>query len=259
MNSSSNSSNRFFNKLNDKCKDKAILSYKCLFNFYLKQLNKYIIYILFLCFFIFSLNKTVILFKSENTPLWNFFNEKMIKPSKEVYYLLPLLLGIKSYFIPLLSNNDEINLLDYLYLPFQEIIFFIITSFIIFLGYRNNFKMDRLFKAIGILIFIFRNIYYWIYHLDNKDYFNFHEFGKFFNSMMYNYNFYIIGIFFGMINYILQKGYAERDTELDEKIYLFTTTKILKSIKRKKRKTLNIISIINMLIIIILSFFQQKF
>ena len=107
---------------------------------------------------------------------------------------------------------------------------------IICYGLRNNFKMDRLFKAIGILIFIFRNIYYWIYNLDNKDYFNFHEFGKFFNSMMYNYNFYIIGIFFGMINYILQKGYAERDVELEEKIYLFSTTKVLKSIKRKKRR-----------------------
>ena len=257
MNSSSNSSNKFFNKLNDKDKDKVILPFKSLFNFYLKQLNKYIIYILFLCFFIFSFNKTVILFRAQNTPLWNFFNEKMIKSSKKVYYLLPLLLGIKSYFIPFLSNNDEINLLDYFYLPFQEIIFFIITTFIIFLGYRNNFRIDRLFKAIGILIFIFRNVYYWIYHLDNKDYFNFHEFGKFFNSMLYNYNFYIIGIFFGMINYILQKGYAERDVELEEKIYLFSTTKVLKSIKRKKRRTLNIISIVNLLIIIILSFFQQ--
>ena len=75
--------------------------------------------------------------------------------------------------------------------------------------------------------------------------------------MMYNYNFYIIGIFFGMINYILQKGYAERDTEFDEKIYLFTTTKILKSIKNEKKKNLKYNFIINMLIIIILSFFQQ--
>ena len=75
--------------------------------------------------------------------------------------------------------------------------------------------------------------------------------------MMYNYNFYIIGIFFGMINYILQKGYAERYTELDEKIYLFTTTKILKSIKNEKKKNLKYNFIINMLIIIILSFFQQ--
>ena len=108
-----------------------------------------------------------------------FFNDKMIKSSKEVYYLLTFLLGIKSYFIPLLSNNDEINLLDYLYLPFQEIIFFIITTFIIFLGYQNNYKMDILFKAIGILIFTFRNIYYWIYHLDNKDYFNFYELENF--------------------------------------------------------------------------------
>ena len=75
--------------------------------------------------------------------------------------------------------------------------------------------------------------------------------------MMYNYNFYIIWIFFGMINYILQKGYAERYTELDEKIYLFTTTKILKSIKNEKKKNLKYNFIIDMLIIIILSFFQQ--
>ena len=68
-NSSNNKSTSFFNKLN-KNREKPILSYKYLFSFYLRQLNKYIIYILFLCFFIFSFNKSVIFFRYETTPLW---------------------------------------------------------------------------------------------------------------------------------------------------------------------------------------------
>ena len=255
-NSSGTRSNSSFNKLN-KNKEKPILSYKYLFNFYLKQLNKYIIYILFLFFFIFSFNKSVTLLRYEKTPLWEFFNEKIIKTSKKVYYLIPILLGYKSHIIPLLLNNEEINLLDYFYLPCQEIIFFLITSFIIFVGYRNNYKIDRFFKVLGIFIFIYRIIFYVMKHLDNKDYFNYHEFGKFFNSMLYNYNFHIIGIIFGMINYVLQKGYAERDSELLEKIYLFSSAKLLKTFKRAKRKTLNIIVIISLIVIILISFFQQ--
>ena len=256
MNSSSASSNKFYNKFFNKNKEKPILSYKYLFSFYLKQMNKYIIYILFLCFFIFSINNAVLLFRGE-TPLWEFFNEKMITSSKKVYYILPLLFGFKSHIIPLLSNNKDINILDYFYLPFQELFYFMISSLIIFIGYRNNFKIDRFFKIIGILIFIYRIFYYSLNHLDNKDYFNFNEYGKFFNSILYNYNFYICGIIFGMINYVLQKGYAERDLELQEKIYLFSSTKFLRKIKKSKKKTLNIISIICLLMIIIISFFQQ--
>ena len=255
MNNSSTSSSKFFNKMKDKNK-LPILSYKYLFKFYLRQMNKYIIYILFLCFFLFSFNNIVILLRSE-TPLWNFFNENIITPSKEIYYLLPLLLGFKSHLIPGLSNNDKINLLDYFYLPFQEIIFFLITSLIIFIGYRNNYKIDRFLKLIGILIFIYRIVFYCLNNLDDKDYFSFNAYGKFYNSMLYNYNFYIIGIHFGMINYTLHKGYIERDLEMNEKNYLLSTIKFLKTIQTNKRKKLSIISIISIIIIILISFFQQ--
>lgn len=255
MNSSS-SSNRFFNKLN-KNKEKPILSYKYLFEFYLKQLNKYIIYILFLCFFIISFNKTVTLIRREPTPLWEYFNEKMLEPTKKYYYLLPLLIGFKSHLIPVISNNEEINLLDYFYLPFQEIFYFIITSFIIFVGYRNNYKIDRFFKVTGVIIFIYRIFYYVRNHLDNKDYFNFNEYGKFYNSVLYNYNFHIIGILFGMVNYVLLKGYSKGDLEF-EKIYLFSSSKFLGFIKKKKKRTVNCVIIVCFLLIIILiSFFQQ--
>ena len=181
----------------------------------------------------------------------------MIKASKKIYYLLPLLFGFKSHIFPLIANKEEINLLDYFYLPFQEIIYFLITSFIIFVGYRNNYKIDRFFKVIGILIFIYRIFFYVMRHLDNKDYFNFHDYGKFYNSMLYNYSFHIAGIIFGMITYVLQKGYAERDSEILDKIYLLSSAKLIKTIKKQKRKTLNILVIISLIIIILISFFQQ--
>ena len=253
---SSSSSNRFFNKLK-KNKEKPILSYKYLFEFYWKQMNKYMIYILFLCFFIFSFNKTVSLIRIDHTPLWEYFNEKMLESSKKYYYLLPLLIGFKSHLIPVISNNEEINLLDYFYLPFQEIFYFLITSFIIFIGYRNNYKIDRFFKVIGVIIFIYRIFYYSRNHLDNKDYFNYNEYGKFYNSILYNYNFHIIGIIFGMINYVLLKGYSKGDL-IYEKIYLLSAFKFLGFIKRKRRKSVNCFIIICFLIIIIpITFFQQ--
>ena len=257
MNSSSNSSSRFYTKFLSKNKEKPILPFKHVLKFYVKQLNKYIIYILFLCFIFFSFNRIVILLRDQ-TPSWDFFIKYMIETVKKKYYLFPLLLiGFKSHLIPVISNNDTINILDYFYLPFQEILFFLITSLIIFIGYRNNYNIDRFFKIIGILIFAYRIIYYCLSKLDNKDYFSFNRYGKFYNSMLYNYNFYIIGISFGMINYVLHRGFDERDINLKDKIFLFSTTKFLKYIRSKKKKVLNVISIISVIIIILFSFFQQ--
>ena len=41
---------------------------------------------------------------------------------------------------------------------------------------------------------------------------------------------------FGMINYTLHKGYIERDLEMNEKNYLLSTIKFLKTIQTNKRK-----------------------
>ena len=257
MNSSSNSSSRFYTKFQNKNRGKPILPFKHVLKFYVKQMNKYIIYILFLCFVFFSFNNVVILIRDQ-TPLWNFFNKQIIETVKKKYYLFPLLLiGFKSHLIPGISNNDTIDILDYFYLPFQEIFFFFLTSLIIFFGYRSNFNISLFLKIIGIIIFIYRIFFYCFSQLDNKDYFSFNRYGKFYNSVLYNFNFYIIGILFGMINYVLHRGFDERDINLKDKIYLFSTTKFLKNIRNKKKKTLNFISIICIILIILFSFFQQ--
>ena len=262
-NSNSNS-NSFYRKLK-KSGEKVIISknkkipYKYIFIFYVKQIHKYIIYILFFSFLFFSLNKIILLSEDENhiPVVWNFFNEKIINSAKKLQYLLPLLIGYKSYLIPGISNNDNENILDYCYLVFQEIIYFLFTTLIIFIGYKHNLRIDRFLKFIFILSFIFRIAFYVIYQLDDKDYFGYQKYGKFYTSIIYDYSFYIIGIHFGMINYIIQKGYSFRECSRQNKIYLINCLRMLKITKRKSKKYLLIISIISGFLLIISCFFQQ--
>ena len=204
------------------------------------QFHKYIIFILFFCFILFSLNRIMLLIENPMT-IWNFFNEKMINSVKKTkFLLLPFLIGYKSYLIPSISPKDE-NILDYFYLVFQEIIYFLFTSLIIFIGYKRNLRIDRYFKFIFIILFIARIIFYCQNNLDNKDYFGYQEYGKFYTSIIYDYTFYIIGIHFGMINYVIQKGYSFRECNRQNKLYLIHSLRVLKTTKRKSKKYLYII------------------
>ena len=63
MNSSSNSSSRFYTKFQNKNRGKPILPFKHVLKFYVKQMNKYIIYILNKYFVIFSFNNVRILIR----------------------------------------------------------------------------------------------------------------------------------------------------------------------------------------------------
>ena len=234
-----------------------ILNYKkYLFYFFGRQLHKYILYLLFLCFFIFSLNLLVITYGTYG-PMWIFFNESLIKSAKNAKYFIPLLIGYKSYFIPGLSPKKD-NILHYFYLVFQEIIYFIITSIIIFIGYKKNLRIDIFFEILFIILLAFRIFYYNLtLGLDDKDYFGYNEYGQFYTSFLYNYSFYIIGIHYGMINYVIQKGYSLNDCLKNNKEYLKSSLRILNASKKNNKKYLTIIIIIGSIVLFFNSFIQQ--
>ena len=261
-NSNSNT-NSFYKKLKKSGQKELInknnlISFKYVLSFYGMQLHKYIMYILFFLFYFFSLNKIILLSeeKSHIPVVWNFFNERMINSAKKLQLLLPLLIGYKSYLIPGISNDNE-NILDYCYLVFQEIIYFLLTTLVLFIGYKRNLRIDRFFKLIFILLLIFRVVYYCILNFDDKDYFGYQNYSKFYTSILYDYTFYIIGIHFGMINYIIQKGYSFNECSKQNKIYLIHSLRLLKTIKRKNRIYLYIISLISGFILLVNCFIQQ--
>ena len=252
-------SNSFYKKLKKEGKEMInknhLLSFKYLLIFFVKQLHKYLVYILFICFFLFSLNGLVLKFQFPG-PIWNFYHEAMVSSVIKVKYIMPLLIGYKTYLFKGILYENE-NILDYLYLVFQEIFYFSFTTIIIFIGYKFNLRMDRFFKIIFILLIIFRIVFYIIKKLDDKDYFGYKEFGKFYTSLLYNYTFYIIGIHYGMINYVIQKGYTFRECDQQNKIYLINALHSFKSLKRKTKYYLCMLSIIFFCILLFNSFLQQ--
>ena len=253
---SSNSSFQKFNKKETDKFDNNLMPYKLILKFIILQLHKYILYILFIFFILYSLDWVVFSFGTSG-PMWEFFYNSLISAAQNLKYLIPLFIGYKSYIIPGLSPEKE-NILHYFYLVFQEIIYFLITTTIIFIGYKKNLRIDRFFKFIFIILIVFRVIYYFVYvGLDSKDYFGYNKYGQFYNSMIYDYSFYIIGIHYGMINYVIQKGYEIKDCVKQKKSFLISSMNWLGPFKKKNKKVLMIISIICSIIIIINIFIQQ--
>ena len=258
--SNNSNTNSFYNTLKksgsrEVVNKNVLVSFRYVLYFYGMQFHKYLIYILFLSFIFFSFNR-IFLSNDNPLPVWNFFNEKMINSTKKVKYLLPLLIGCKTHLIPWITNKKE-NILDYFYLVFQEIIYFLFTTIIIYIGYKRNLRIDRFFIIIFIILFAFRIGYYTQKKLDDKNYFGYHDYGKFYTSILYDYIFYIIGIHYGMINYIIQKGYSFRECSRQNKLYLLHSLRVFRAIKRKKKQYLYIISIISGFILIIYFFIQQ--
>jgi hypothetical protein len=229
---------------------------KYYFNFIEMQLHKYVLYILFIFFVLYSLDWVIVTFQSTG-PMWHFFNQSLLNSAKKAKYLIPLLVGYKSYFISGITPENE-NILHYFNLVYQEILYFLFTTTVIFVGYKNNFRIDIFFEIVFIALIILRILYYFLFKgLDDKDYFGYHEWGQFYTSILYNYSFYIIGIHYGMINYLIQKDYSKNDCIKKNKSYLVSSLKFLKATKKEEKKYLYIISITSIIFIVLNSFIQQ--
>ena len=236
--------------------ENRILSNKYIFIFYGLQFHKYILYILILFFVIYSLDWIVLIFHEPGV-MWKFFIQSVINPAKDSKYLIPSLIGYRSYFIPYIAPENG-NILNYFFLVFQEIFYFLITTIIIFIGYKKNLRIDIFFKIIFFILIVFRIIYYFISDkLNDKDYLGFSGYGQFYTSLIYDYSFYIIGIHYGMINYIIQKGYTQKDIINQNKKYLSSSLIMLNAPKKLNKKFVYIIVFVSCLFLLLNTFIQQ--
>lgn len=202
---------------------KQLTKKKFLFIFLFLQLHKYCIYVLVIFFIHFSLYY-IPLFYKELGPMWLYF-QKVILGKTTIREILYSLFLIHGYFIP--SNPD--SFLAPFWLLMNEMIFFIITSIYLFIGYKYHLRIDRfiwftcLLIIVGKISFTLCNYY----TLLPSYYFSYQEYGKFSTSPLYNYIYYLIGVYFSMLNYTLQKGINYDEAERQEKTYLFVSIKLI--------------------------------
>ena len=195
-------------------------------NFFISQLHKYFLLILILLFERFSsyyLYNIVI----GNTPIWKYFYLNILSKPDIFKFLLSLIL-IK-YFI---SNSEEehrrgLNVLHYFWLPFNEIFFFIFGVLLISIGYKKKYKIDKFILILIVIIYILKIIFSYLIesYYDKHNfpfkknyptyYYIFFNYGKLMINPLFNLPYFLIGMYFGLMNYTIQKGiYNLKKTDL---------------------------------------------
>ena len=230
------------------------IPFKYYFLFFANQINKYFLYILIVFFILYSLYDFSVFFIGIG-PLWNFFKNKMIDTSTETESLIPALFCLQGNFY---FKYDIDSLFTYYFLIYQEVMFFIISSIIIFIGYRFNLRIDRFILVIIFILFIFRIFYYYLSdNLNVRDYFDLTNYAGFYHSPIYNYLYYCIGIYFGLLNYVIQKGYSYIDCEKQKKMYLIGFSKLLNILRKKSKYLFYVLGNIFLVLILFFSFSQS--
>ena len=221
--------------------------------FLTSQINKYILYLLLILFVLFSLYDIGVFFVGIG-PLWTFFKMKMVNTSIKLSSLIPAIICYQGTFF---NKFDVDSLFTYLYLVYQEVIFFIVSTLIIFIGFKYNLRIDRFILVEISLLFVFRVFYYYLKDdINNREYFDLNSYGYFYNSPIYNYLYYSIGIYFGSLNYVIQKGYTYYECEKQKKMYLLGFTRLLKILTKRSKLLFHILGILFLILIILFSFIQ---
>ena len=190
------------------------------FAFY--QFYKYIILIFFNLFFRYSLNLLIRKF----FPYWFFLQNKIINNYKEDYQVLMSFLGV-DLFLENQSKKSEQNISDYFWIPYNEVFFFIFGIIIMTIGYKFKLKIDVFILILIFLGFIGKITFSYLYHKYYSTlYYYLLDYGKFMINPLFNLTYFLIGIYFGLINYALQKGAINQfDNSIFNKIKKFSFEK----------------------------------
>ena len=242
--------------------------FSSLFQFYFYQIHKYLFFILVLFFcrytlpyfykiealFYFGELKGIFL-----SPMYTLFQSNYIN----VIDIKKFIMGLTSTYPFHYQGDNPENLLYFFWLFYNEVIFFIISTFIIFIGYKFQIRIDSLLKFLIVVIYITKIVLYKVVKIFRNAslYYYYNNFGSIFVNPLYNYSYYLIGIYFGSINYVLQKRLTFSDAENQNKPFLLSFVPIVNWYQQKGwfMKILNLVLFIFVVGINFLNFFYSLF
>ena len=169
------------------------------------QSYKYILLIFVILFMHYSLYHIDAIINYEKKPIMEMYNNILIQ-SEDFKKLFSFLLFNTE------NNNfkNRQNLIQYFYLPINEVFLFIFGTALVSLGYKFKLRIDYII-VILILFLYLGKILISFYYIYNKDYYStlyfyLYNYGETMLNPLFNLPSYLIGMFFGLINFSVQKG-----------------------------------------------------
>ena len=186
------------------------------------QIHKFILLILLILFERCSTFELYDAAYKTQSPIFKYFTINILKKPNWLRFFISFTLF--GYFV---QYNDEQyrnrhHLLMYFWMPFNEIIFFLIGIFIIFFGFKFKMKIDIFILCLVPLLYIGKILYSYLI-VDYKNGFDeelefpvqkcystlfyvFFNYGRDMINPLFNLSYYLIGMYFGLVNYTIQKG-----------------------------------------------------
>ncbi len=182
-----------------------------IFKFILYQIHKY--FILFI-FFLFERYSLFIISNAGTLyprPMFKYFEKNILSKPEGGMFLISFL-DLTNIYTRDGNKRVDQTLIDYFWLPFNETFFFIIGVIIISFGYKYKFRIDYVILILIPLILIGKLIFSYLKKTyEGEDYYAtlfyyLFDYGKFMIHPLFNLPYYLIGMYFGFINYSVQKG-----------------------------------------------------
>ena len=170
------------------------------------QIYKYIFLFIGIFYYRDLIYYTIFILKQEKRPGWETFKYFMDKEENLFAKFFSLL------FIPDDKPKEMRQyLIEFFYIPINEVFFFLVGTILISFGYKYKLRIDLIILILIFIIYVSKIAFYFIYwypkenYLSTIDYY-LYDHGITMLNPLYNLSCFLIGMYFGLINYSIQKG-----------------------------------------------------
>ena len=228
-----------------------IIPFYIYFNFIFRQIHKFIFLILGIALLRFAF--PILLVRIGNSPLMYYLFKTYFQNVGNTI-LNCIIVG---NFLDLFKKTDDEKNPVYLptklfCIPMSEFNFFILCSILIFICYKKKYRLDLIIVLLIIIFLTFKIIFITINLKDMNPgmFYTDTEYQKFFYNPLFNFDFFLIGMLFGIMNYVVQNSIEKKKSLIKERPYVKLPIMLLKYTDYKKNK-----NVFRFIFIFILSIF----
>ena len=223
------------------------IPYYIYLNFAFRQVHKLILMIL--GFEIFKYFIPYLLASIGQAPLINYIYQtfflKLGNPGWNYLYI--------GNFIDLFTETEGFLMMQLFCIPMSEFNYFIICSIIIFICYKKRWRLDIVICVLFLAVLVFKIVYI-ISNLEERNpgmFYTNTAYQKFFFNPIFIFDFYLIGMFFGILNYVIQNGLTEKESILNKRPFIKFPLYLMNYTDYQKKK-----NFIHFVIIVIIMLFS---
>lgn len=222
------------------------IPYYIYFNFVFRQLHKLVFTALGILTFRRSI--PILLMVYGGTPLMHYIYETFFNKLGTTF---PNYLYFGN-FVDLFSNNDGFLMMQLYCIPVSEFNYFIVCSILIFICYKKKLRLDIILSLLIFIDMAFK-IAYIVPEIQERNpgiFYTDSPYQRFFLNPIFNFDFFLIGMMFGIMNYVVQNGMVKKESLINERPFVKIPLSLLKLSDYTKNK-----NFIHFIIIVILMIF----